>query len=374
LDQIGNVHGTIQNVDGTQPVYAAAYDFGETAPRLVDFQLVPERSPYVFALPAQRFHAIASFQDRNEDWRRSRGKSAAFRYSPQLVSLGNNQRSLTANLSLVDWPNNGFLLQLPRIPGSARGSLGQVASLIESRFSSKEGERGLWEPNAFLRDHFVGTYFLEPYGPTKIPVLFVHGAAGSPQDFRYLMSQPDRRWFQPWFYHCPSGHRLERSAGGISEILKVIQERLGFTQMHVVAHSMGGLVACRALLRNPYEDRQNFLTLSTSWNGHGAAQMDARRASTAVASWCDVQTNSDFIQGLFKTRLPSWMTYGFPHGNKSSRWIWLPTENDGSVGAESELDVRALQDARRVLGLPYGHTEILNRPEVARTLNNFLTT
>ena len=64
----------------------------------------------------------------------------------------------------------------------------------------------------------------------------------------------------------------------------------------------------------------------------------------------------------------------FPHGNKSSRWIWLPTENDGSVGAESELDVRALQDARRVLGLPYGHTEILNRPEVARTLNNFLTT
>ena len=46
-----------------------------------------------------------------------------------------------------------------RIPGSARASLGQVASLIESRFSSKEGERGLWEPNAFLRDYFVGTYF-----------------------------------------------------------------------------------------------------------------------------------------------------------------------------------------------------------------------
>ena len=102
------------------------------------------------------------------------------------------------------------------------------------------------------------------------------------------MSQPDRRWFQPWFYHCPLGLRLERSAGGMSEILKVIQGRLGFPRMHVVAHSMGGLVARRALLRNPYEDRQNLLTLSTSWNGHGAAQMDARRASTAVASWYDV--------------------------------------------------------------------------------------
>ena len=269
-------------------------------------------------------------------------------------------------------------MQLPRIPGSARGSLGQVASLIESRFSSKEGERGLWEPNAFLRDHFVGTYFLELYVPTKIPVLFVHGAAGYPQDFRYLMSQLDRRRFQPWFYHCPSGLRLERSAGGMSEILKVIQGRLGFPRMHVVAHSMGGLVARRALLRSAYADRQNFvshfLTLSTPRNGHGAAQMGARRAPTAVPSWYDVQTNSDFIQGLFRTRLPSWMTYDLLYGNKSSRWIWLPTENDGSVGAESELDVRARQNARRVIGFHYGHTEILNRPEVARTLNNLLTT
>jgi len=111
LDQTGTVHGMVQNAVGTLPVYAAAYDLGGSAHRLVDFQHVPEEAPYVFALPAQRSHAIAAFQDRNGDRRWSRGESAAFRYFPQLNSLGGTSRSYTASLvPLRDYPLQGWLL------------------------------------------------------------------------------------------------------------------------------------------------------------------------------------------------------------------------------------------------------------------------
>ena len=81
---------------------------------------------------------------------------------------------------------------------------GTVTNLNDPRFERKNGSVGLWRPYDFVFDVGVGVYFLEPYDPERVPVLFVHGNLGTPQDFRYLIERLDRDRFQPWLYYYPS--------------------------------------------------------------------------------------------------------------------------------------------------------------------------
>ena len=55
-----------------------------------------------------------------------------------------------------------------------------------------------------------------------MPILFVHGIGGHPQEFTTLVAALDRERFQPWFYLYPSGFGLD----GISSHLAVLLERL----------------------------------------------------------------------------------------------------------------------------------------------------
>src|SRR5262249_4491088 len=131
--------------------------------------------------------------------------------------------------------------------GELRVALGDVVSLDERRFAADAGGGGLWRPLTFLSNNTMGIYFTEPYDPKRIPVLFVYGIGGSPQDMRYLMEHFDKKRYQCWFLHYPSGMRLGRVARMAATGLNILRRREGFTQCYVVAHSMGGLVAYAAI-------------------------------------------------------------------------------------------------------------------------------
>src|SRR5262245_38386871 len=66
----------------------------------------------------------------------------------------------------------------------------QVRTL--DQLAEAHGRKGLWRPISFVKERRGGVYMLEPYDPAKIPVLFVHGAGGSPQDWRYFIERLDR--------------------------------------------------------------------------------------------------------------------------------------------------------------------------------------
>jgi hypothetical protein len=89
---------------------------------------------------------------------------------------------------------------------------GALADLEAARFSAESGKRGYWAPMDAFRDAGGNVYFLEPYDPNKIPILFVHGAAGSPQDWRYFFDHIDRRRYQPWFFQYPWQRRADRQS------------------------------------------------------------------------------------------------------------------------------------------------------------------
>lgn len=96
----------------------------------------------------------------------------------------------------------------------------------------------------------VGIFFLDKYDPNRIPVLFVYGAAGSAQDWRSFFDKIDRRKYQPWFSHYPTGRDLAESGSSLNRSVMLLQSYYGFRKIHVVAHSMGGLVSRDFILKN----------------------------------------------------------------------------------------------------------------------------
>jgi pimeloyl-ACP methyl ester carboxylesterase len=96
---------------------------------------------------------------------------------------------------------------------------------------------------------------LEPYDPTKIPVLMVHGVWSSPitwmEMFNDLRAQAEvREHYQFWFYLYPTGQPFWISARQLRDDLNYVRASVdpqksspALDQMVLVGHSMGGLVS-----------------------------------------------------------------------------------------------------------------------------------
>ncbi len=226
-----------------------------------------------------------------------------------------------------------------------------------------------------MKEAGVGVYFLEPYDPNKIPILFVHGAAGTPRHFQYLAEHIDRTRFQPWFYHYPSGAPLEKISWFLNRLIKILHDVYQFNQLYVTAHSMGGLVSRSFILKNVFEDGNDyiklFVSISTPWGGLETAQKGVESAPVAIPSWHDVVPNSPFIQDVFSVKLTPQIDYYLIFSYKGDCSLFMDN-NDGSVTLRSQLDLRAQKDAIIKWGFDQGHVSILSSPDVLETYNEIL--
>jgi len=111
--------------------------------------------------------------------------------------------------------------------------------------------------NVILPDRFfeeTGVFFVTPYDPEKIPIVFVHGLVSSPDAFKNMINElaPEpwfRERYQIWLYNYPTGNPWPFSSINFREKMR---EACAFArtkghdrnlnQMVVVAHSMGGLL------------------------------------------------------------------------------------------------------------------------------------
>src|SRR5262249_8365424 len=161
-------------------------------------------------------------------------------------------------------------------------------------FSRDNARIGLWRPVDFLFDVGVGIYFLEPCDDEKIPILFIHGALGSPANWRSIVKGLDRTRFQPWFAYYPTALPLDATGTAIHRWVQRLSLSCHFSRLLVVAHSMGGLVG-RAFINDTLRDRGGgiadtvrlFVTLSTPWQGHAKAALGVQQAPTVAPSWYD---------------------------------------------------------------------------------------
>jgi pimeloyl-ACP methyl ester carboxylesterase len=192
-----------------------------------------------------------------------------------------------------------------------------------------------------------------------MPVIFVHGVAGTAGDFKAFAGALDRRRYQAWFFQWPSGMRLELASSFLQAMIAEMQARHRYQRYAVVAHSAGGLVSRAALLKIQKEGGTlpcAFVTVSTPWGGVASAETGTRRSPVVLPAWIDLAPGSPYIRTLFETPLrPSVVNhlyFGYEGGKGT----------DGAVSLESMLRPEAQQQAARVRGFSESHRGILRSP------------
>jgi pimeloyl-ACP methyl ester carboxylesterase len=251
----------------------------------------------------------------------------------------------------------------PSAPPSTQA--GALADLDAPAFSAQNGERGYWAPMAFFRETGGNIVFVEPYDPARTPILFVHGAAGSAQDWRHFIENIDRSRYQPWIFQYPSGAAVESMAYLMYWKLLNLQIEHHFEKLYITAHSMGGLVA-RAFLVNHgslLPQVKLFVSLSTPWAGEASADLGVKHSPAVVPSWHDMQPEGRFMQSLFARPLPSGVEYYLLFGHRGG-YSMLRPNNDGTVTLASQLRSSAQADAKMVFGFDEDHVSILASSQV----------
>jgi triacylglycerol esterase/lipase EstA (alpha/beta hydrolase family) len=258
-----------------------------------------------------------------------------------------------------------------------RVAIGEVANLEDSRFTYENGRIGLWEPIRFWETVGGGVFFLEPFTQEKTPVLFVHGAGGHPKEWAGIVKELDRSHFQPWVAFYPSGFRLDWIVEGLDKALTEVFVTHKFKKLIVIAHSMGGLIT-RSLINHiverdaRYKPQILFITISTPWGGHQAAQIGIDFAPAVIPSWVDMVPNSPFQQTLYQTPWPDRMNYYLFFSFKGGRNPFTNGNDDGTVSLISQLKPEAQEAAVKSFGFNEDHTSILKSPQVSRKINQIL--
>ncbi|MGK0155499.1 MAG: pimeloyl-ACP methyl ester carboxylesterase [Neolewinella sp.] len=233
---------------------------------------------------------------------------------------------------------------------------GEVIALDDARLREEVGGIGMWEPVRFVREGYHGIFFLEPYAPTKIPVLLVHGINSSGGAFVDLIEHIDRSRFQPWIAQYPSGMRLGLVADHMHRSIAKLQVEHSFKDMILVAHSMGGLVSRGIINRcveNEHDWVRQFVTFSSPFGGHDAAQLGVSYSPAVVPSWIDMVPESSYLKTLFDPQLPK----NLPHHLAFS---YRGNGDDGVVTIKSQLRPEAQESATSIRGFDQDHMGILS--------------
>jgi pimeloyl-ACP methyl ester carboxylesterase len=254
-------------------------------------------------------------------------------------------------------------------------NIGTVTPLDNPWFAEEQAKRGLWEPFAFMQDGGTGIHFLQPYDPDKIPVLFVHGISDTPHRFVALTEQLDQSRFQAWVFNYPSGLRLPMLANGLYQFLEVVRRQYRFDELHVVAHSMGGLVSrgyinmCTQNGKCQY--LRSYTTISTPWNGVASAKSGVEWAPTVVPVWRDLDPDSEYVTTLFDTPLPGGLPHHLLFGFRQDS-IFGSESSDGVIALSSQLRPAAQDQAVLIRGYDEDHVSILSSEAAVNKVHEIL--
>jgi pimeloyl-ACP methyl ester carboxylesterase len=366
------------------PIVVIVYSGEDGHERLTDYFILAGPGPYFFTVPAGTYR-LAAFEDLNRDFAYEPGVDAsALLHAGKPIEVQGGAAVHGLDIDIRDASSDPipFAFSSADRDNTTERSLsdfhlGEVTRIDDARFSEENARRGLWRPADFLVQVGAGIYFLEPYDPRKVPVLFVHGAGGHPGNWSALIAHLDRDRFQPWLVYYPTAPRLEQTAMSLDRWVQYLYVQYHYPRMAVVAHSMGGLVA-RAFINRVITANDGradglrlFITMSTPWNGHRLAQRGVDKAPVVVPSWYDMAPGSPFLHSLLDPELPPTLAYDLLFSFAGGSRLMRPA-NDGAVTLASQLLPRAQAESRVVRGLNESHRSILRSAEAAALLNQEL--
>lgn len=340
--------------------------------RVLSYRVYEKPGNFVLIAPVDTSYLLA-FNDLNGDFAYQPGEPAAWHdlerqdgpaQQRDNIRLDMQQPSATIPESL----QMGNLFELRgAVLGLIGVQLGTETTIDSPLFDRDIAGLGMWQPVHFMKSGHAGIYFLEPYTPTKTPVLFVHGIGGSPRDFATMINALDRRKFQPWVLYYPSGLELPAMSNGILGLLSALHLRYRFNDLHLVAHSMGGLVSRGYLAACERQENceyvRSFTSISSPFGGDSAAQSGVDYSPVVMPVWKSLAPSSRFLQSLFARPLP----HGVPHymlfGYRNTSRMRAES-SDGTIRLHSQLRPEAQAQAATVFGYDEDHTSILDSTAV----------
>ena len=360
-------------------IVVVAYAIEEGTRNVAHYSVLHGAGEYELMVPTGEYY-VCAYWDKNSNLIYDDGELAGQYGVPKLVSAPAGGVVLEINLNIprkrsdIDLPM-GFVIpgEKPRILKSRQA--GAVVKLDDERFFAENGNRGFWEPFNFFKKIGGNIFFLEEYDPKKIPILFIHGAGGTPKVWEYFINNIDRKRFQPWVFYYPTGVRLK----GISYLLfwKLynLQIKYKFDTLYLTAHSMGGLVARSLIMdyggQTPYV--KLFIALATPWGGDRMAEYGVKQSPAVIPSWIDMQPEGEFLQSLYRGKLPDTVCFYMFTGHRGSRNPFR-ANNDGTITLTSLLDLRPQTEAKMNYAFNEDHNSIVDSPAVLAQYNTIINT
>lgn len=247
---------------------------------------------------------------------------------------------------------------------------GTLRSLDDPLFDRSFSTLGMYDPASFLAQAPTMFYALEEERGYKIPVILVHGIAGSARDFERFVDRLDRERYKIWFFYYPSGGDLDQLAELFYQIFLSgsVYQSEGMPLI-IVAHSMGGLIVREAINRYQGGSSENqvhlLVTMASPFGGHPAAASGEEHGLIVLPSWHDLNPNSRFIANLYRKPLPPFVQHDLIYAFQDPATIKLGENSDGIVPLSSQLDPRAQSQASEQFGFDNTHTGILDSEDVA---------
>ena len=383
LETVSKISGTIiSESPRKKPILVALYTEDK---EILRYDVKYKSGHYeFFALPGTYY--IAALEDANEDLIFQHDEYVGVYGSPTPIKVAAGSNIDNIDVTLISPEKAKVAMpQIYKRPEKTRKiepkdvHFGEIVKLDDPRFSDENGALGLWEPFRFINEIGAAIFFLEPYDPEKIPIIFVHGAGGHPGQWAYLIEHIDRTRFQPWLVYYPSGLRLGILGNSLGQRISNMKEKYKFDNIVIVAHSMGGLVSrsainCLSQMKYPGSIKL-FVSISTPWGGHSAATQGIEHAPAVVPAWYDMAPDSPFIASLHETPLPEdtdfYLLFSYKRRAGMSN-LFKGGNNDGVVTLRSQLLSPAQKEAIKVYGFNEDHVLILSSKMTSDTLKDFL--
>lgn len=370
---IGRIYGKFA---GGGPIIVAARSTNEEK-RIAGYTVLHDSGEYEIAVGQGKYHIFA-YHDKNSNLIYDPGEPAGQYGDPKVVRAP--AVGVVYDID-IEIPEEGRSIAIPHgtvISPAGPHKLysrqsGVIADLDDERFSEDYGIKGFWEYGTFFEELGGNIYFLHEYDPKKIPLLFIHGATGTPKGWKYMVDHIDQTRFQPWFFYYPSGTRIDSMAHLLLWKLTNLQTRYQFKEIYITAHSMGGLVA-RSFIVNynatfPYV--KLFISLATPWGGDRMAELGVKQSPVLIPSWIDMQPEGDFIKSLYRRKMPAHVSFYMFSGYRGSRNLFQ-SNNDGTIALSSLLDDRPQSEAIMNYAFNEDHVSILHSKKVATQYGKIL--
>jgi pimeloyl-ACP methyl ester carboxylesterase len=376
IGKAGTIQGRIHIASGSEaPVYVLLFEKRGFSPQLVRNYVLQGEGEFRF-YAQQGTYFVAAFQDINQDSLYQQSEPAALYGGEGLF-----------NASPLNLFSRGLIeLEALTLKGPIRQQLnqnnisfdvnqdhtGEIVSLDDPRFSREIATLGLWKPLSFIDQVGVGLYLLAPPSEDRIPVIFIHGAGGTPIEFAALTDSLDGVGFQPWVLHYPSGLRLDIVSDYLVKSINLLENKYPFKSFYLISHSMGGLVMRSAVKKYLSSEHQSVIglamTINSPMDGMASAKFGVSSSPIVVPSWRDIAKSSSFIRNISDWPWPEEIPYHLVFSYENGKG------DDGVVDLESQIPLSLQSEATRLYGFNAGHASILREPAFIRTFQHILKT